>query len=364
MKITLVLPSYVSFPVGGYRVVYEHADRLASYGHAVTIVFPRRILDDVPPATAMAALKERLWPLKVRYRHRPLIDWHRLHPKVKVRLVPRIDDRWIPDGDAVVATAWQTAAPVAALNSKKGRRFYFIQHHETWAGPEDAVDETWRLPLRKVVISRWLRDLGHRLDPGAPIDYVPNGIDFERFQVVRAPENRPLSVVSLYHSYRFKGVPDALKALSRFHERHPDVPITLFGAEPPGSDVPEFARFVLRPAQDVLVNEIYNGHAIYLGASLAEGWALPPAEAMACGCAFVGTDIGGFREYATDGETALLSPAGDPDALFRNLCRMADDSALRRRIQAAGTANIRAFTWERASRALEAVLAGPAAHAS
>lgn len=77
---------------------------------------------------------------------------------------------------------------------------------------------------------------------------------------------------------------------------------------------------------------------------------------MACGCAFVGTDIGGFREFATDGETALLSPPGDHDAMLRNLVAITEDAALRRRVQQAGTRNIEQFTWQRAGLELERYL--------
>ena len=78
------------------------------------------------------------------------------------------------------------------------------------------------------------------------------------------------------------------------------------------------------------------------------------AEAMACGCAFVGTDIGGFRDYATDGDTALLSPPGDRDGLLQNLIEITRDAALRGRIQRRGTEDIRRFTWQAAGDAMEA----------
>jgi glycosyltransferase involved in cell wall biosynthesis len=47
---------------------------------------------------------------------------------------------------------------------------------------------------------------------------------------------------------------------------------------------------------------------------------------MACGCAFVGTDSGGVRDYATDGDTALLSAPGDRDGLLQNLIRITENA--------------------------------------
>ena len=168
-----------------------------------------------------------------------------------------------------------------------------------------------------------------------------------------SPSTRPLSILTLYHRAAWKGVTDALVALKQVHRKYPEVRVTMFGAVPKGPEVPGWVRYYQNPSQAVLVDELYNRSAIYLGASWAEGWALPPAEAMACGCAFVGTDVGGFRDFAVHNETALLSPPKQPDELVRNLCRVIEDESLRRRLQQAGTALIRTFTWERSGMALE-----------
>ncbi|WP_281011427.1 hypothetical protein [Lichenibacterium minor] len=35
----------------------------------------------------------------------------------------------VPDADATIATAWQTADPVGSLPPSKGAKFYLIQHY-------------------------------------------------------------------------------------------------------------------------------------------------------------------------------------------------------------------------------------------
>ena len=352
LRIAFLLPGYTDSPIGGYRVVYEYADYLAARGHRVTVVFPRRNGASRTADGWLEPVKRRLWAPRLRLRHRPLVAWHRLHPRVRLRLVAELSERALPDGDIVVATAWTTAGPVAALSPAKGAKFYLIQHHETWDGPEAEVDASWRLPLHKVVISQWLLELGRRLG-ARDMRHIPNGIDLQRFRITTPPEARPFGVLSMYHTQGFKGVPDALAVLRRYHERFPLVPVTMFGVHERGGEMPDWIRYVRNPGQRTLVEELYNGHAVYLGASLAEGWALPPAEAMACGCAFVGTDIGGFRDYAAHGDTALLSPPGDRDAMLGNLAALSEDAALLRRIQRRGTDNIRQFTWRAAGEAME-----------
>src|SRR3546814_17749375 len=58
---------------------------------------------------------------------------------------------------------------------------------------------------------------------------------------------------------------------------------------------------------------------------LGEGWHLPPAEAMACGCAVVSTDIPGVFDYALEGTTALLAPPGDSATLADRLTELLDE---------------------------------------
>ena len=284
--------------------------------------------------------------------HRPLVSWHAFDPGVRCALTPGIRNSCVPDGDVVVATGWQTAEPVCELAASKGEKFYLIQHFENWSGPEQRVKETWRMPLRKIVISRWLKELGEAL--GQPDSrHIPNGIDLKRFRVITSPSARPMSILSLYHNEIIKGVPDALDVLARYHQLYPDVPITMFGALPPGPDLPAWVEYYKNPDQETLIRDLYNVNAVYFSSSLAEGWALPPAEAMACGCAFVGTDIGGFRDYAANGETALLSPPGDREQLLSSLIRITEDHMLRARIQQRGTENIQQFTLEAAGHAME-----------
>ena len=347
------MPEYSRVPIGGFRVVFEYADFLADRGHAVTVVFPRRL--STQKTRPLQDIKRHLRGIKNRMLNRPLIPWHRLHPKVRLAFTRDLRDGAIPDADASVATAWSTAFPVADLSRSKGKKFYLIQHYEIWSGPEDQVNATWRLPLRKIVIAKWLEEIGGKLG-ARDMRYIPNGIDFHRFRVTNPPDQRPNHILSIYHDAKFKGVSDALAVLKKYHEQFPEVPVSMFGVPHRVDEMPDWIAYCENPPQTELVNHFYNVGSIYLGASLAEGWALPPAEAMACGCVFVGTDIGGFREYAIHNDTALLCPAGDREGMLRNLVAVTEDGELRHRLQKRGTEYIRQFTWGRAGTALEQYL--------
>ena len=61
-------------------------------------------------------------------------------------------------------------------------------------------------------------------------------------------------------------------------------------------------------------------------------------EAMACGAALVTYDNGGCRDYARDGETALVAPRRDVEALAAALTRLAADAGAEGALAAAGAA--------------------------
>jgi glycosyltransferase involved in cell wall biosynthesis len=79
-------------------------------------------------------------------------------------------------------------------------------------------------------------------------------------------------------------------------------------------------------------------------------------QAMLCGLACVTTDVGAIPEAARDGETALVVPAQDADALAAALARLAADSALRERLGRAARAHCtRHFGYEAMLDRMEAV---------
>ena len=352
MRINFVMPLLMRVPVGGFRVVFQYASYFASKGHRVTIVYPRRCGIETG---AKALLKDALWPIAKKMTERPLIPWFDFPNNVHQSLVAYPDAKSVPDADATIATGWATAKPVSELPASKGRLLYLIQHYETWAGRKEDVDASWRLPLKKIVIAKWLQDIGHGLG-AADMTHIPNGLDFSTFKVTAPVESRGMGIVTLNHHEPFKGVPDAIEALRRYHATHPDVPVKMFGTMPKGADIPDWIEYYQNPEQKLLVDEIYNTSSVYLGASLEEGWGLPPAEAMACGCTFVGTDIGGFREFAVDGGNALLSPVGDIDRMVSNLVALTENNEMRRSMALRAAEHIRSFTWDRAGSAFLACL--------
>jgi L-malate glycosyltransferase len=357
MKVTFLMPCYMWVPSGGFRVVYEYANRLVARGHQVTVVHPRALKFPPPPSRKTLRGRVRLARLWIRERvSHPTVDWHPIDSRVKMTFVPDSGANHIPDADVIFATGWDTVASVLACPASKGEKSYLIQGYEALMemGPPEFVDATWRAPLHKVVIARWLMKLGESLGC-RDLTYIPNGID-QRYRMTRPFNRRPKRVVMMCSFVRFKGSSDGIKALEIAKAQLPDLDVRLFGNSRRPPWVPPWMSYTENPPQEELIEDIYNTCSVFLGPSLTEGFPLPPAEAAACGCAIVATDIGGHTEYLEHGVTALLSPPRNPEALAKNLCTLLTNDEFRIRLATAAHKNISEFTWERSADLFETFL--------
>jgi O-antigen/teichoic acid export membrane protein/glycosyltransferase involved in cell wall biosynthesis len=356
MRITFLLPGYTWVPSGGFRVVYEYANQLVSRGHHVTVVHPRQLKFFSP---AKRPIRERL--RRARYDLMelfaiPAFDWHPIDKRVKLAFVPNSGEDYVPDADVLFATSWQTLQSVLQCPPVKGEKFYLIQGYETWMGPKDAVDRTWLSRTNKIVVARWLFDLGNSLG-ASNLTYIPNAVDHAHYRVLRPIANRPRQVVMPLSWVSIKGSQDGIKALEIARTNFPDLKVVLFSSSHRPRWVPGWMTYYKNLEQKSIVESCYNTSSIILSPSLSEGFPLPPAEGAACGCAIVATDIGGHREYVEHGVTGLLSPPGDPQALAKNLCSLLADDDLRIRLASAAGERIRTFTWEGSASLLEELIA-------
>jgi glycosyltransferase involved in cell wall biosynthesis len=97
----------------------------------------------------------------------------------------------------------------------------------------------------------------------------------------------------------------------------------------------------------------YRAADVFAFPSTKEGFGLVALEALAAGLPLVASEIDVFRTFLTHGESALLSPAGDGDALGRALARLARDRPLCERLVAGGRKVVDAYGWDTAAVAHE-----------
>jgi glycosyltransferase involved in cell wall biosynthesis len=321
---------------GGVRAILTYADRLARTGHDVEIV--------VPAGSAL-----RAWWLDARGSRSTFAG----DLAARIRWVGRWRADELRAADVLLATAWQSAPLVANADARCGRKFYLVQHYESlYHGSPDVVDATYRLPLRKIVISSWLRDV-MREKFGEAADVLVTPVDRRLFHPVPgAPHGGTPRVLMLHHDYPWKGVADGMEAVARARRAGAAFALVGFGVKPPRRPLP-YDEFHQNPPQETLA-ALYSGCEIYLCPSWDEGLGMPAMEAMACGAALVTYDNGGCRDYARDGETALVARRRDVDDLAARLDRLVGDAVLRRRLAEAGRERVtRSFDWDAAVARLE-----------
>lgn len=358
MDVTFLLPKYGWQPSGGFSVVYTYAGLLARSGHRVSVVHPRRLPPGgwPPPVGALGRARRTAAGLRDRVL-RPTHRWVAIDPAVRMMYVPGISARHIPDGDAVIATWWSTAEAALALPHTKGRRYHLIQGYEVWSGAEERVHAAWRAPLHKIFIARWLLERALELGVPEPMTtLIPNAVPLDVFRVLRPVSDRPVHVAMLYSSQPYKGGRIGLDILHAVREQVPDLRAVLFGVERRPRGLPDWITYLRSASAEELARDVYNRAAVYLCPSLSEGWHLPPAEAMACGCALVSSDIGGVRDYAADRDTALLYPAGDIGAAAERLVHLLRHPSERVLLANRGRERVGTFTWQRSGAMLEALL--------
>lgn len=316
MKITFILHTHNLS--GGNRVISIYADLLQKMGHDVTVVCPELEKLTVVEKIKLIARKQSIKTqdftfFRGKKVHNILLD----HP-------PPISDVDVPDGDIVIATWWETAEWVAKLSPAKGKKVYFIQHHEVHDGqPIERVAATYNLPLSKITISQWLKELMHNHYGDPKVFLVFNSVDTTQFQAPRRHKNEMATVGMLYSTIPWKGCDISLKALAIAAKKVPNLQLISFGNEALSShlSLPKNLQYYRSPDQDNLKN-IYARCNVWLCGSRTEGFHLPPLEAMACRCPVVSTLVGGPQDIIVDGVNGYLSPVGDAHALADNLVKV------------------------------------------
>lgn len=357
LAITILLP--YAGKNGGVRVALEHAKGLADRGHRVTLVSrPRRrpgwrrgvkrLLSGKswhPGHTGSFEISDALEHHVLRH-HGPY----------------RAGD--VPDGDAVIATWWQTARDMAALPRQCGERLYMVQHDERLITPSLAaeVEKTYRLSARAVVVADWLGEMLRREFDHPAVDVVPNAVDLALFDAPPRMRHAKPCVGLMVSNAKFKRTDLALEAIARVRKHRPNLEIVGFGSSvlEGGLSLPEGTRFEANPAQSRIA-ALYAQADVWLMSSDCEGYGLPVLEAMACRTPVVGTATGAAPELLgtqlgqmDETGRGVVVPVGDVEAMAQGLEQVLGLSPEAwRAMSDRAYATARRWTWSDATQALE-----------
>ncbi len=354
MKITFVMCSGFSLS-GGDRVIAIYAKQLQQRGHEVFMI-SRPLAKPSWKEQIRSVLKGKGW-IKTPQNQSSHFETFGVRCKLLDRARPIVDSD-LPDADVVIATWWETADWVAKLSPSKGAKVYFVQHHEVFDYlPQEQAAASYRLPLHKIVVARWLQDLMRTLYQDNDVSLVPNSVDPKQFYAPPRKKQAVPTVGMLYSSTPWKGCDISLKAFSLAAQRIPNLRLVTFGSSEltEALPLPPEADFTYRPPQEQL-REFYAQCDAWLFGSRSEGFGLPILEAMACRTPVIGTPAGAAPELLADGAGILVQPES-PEAMAQAIERIYQMSEAEwQNMSNAAYAKVTDYTWDDAADRFEAVL--------
>lgn len=210
--------------------------------------------------------------------------------------------------------------------------------------PTHLATYTW-LPDRVVTVSQAVADdLARRGVPRHKLRVVPTGIDLWRFDPARitptlrdelglGPEALLVGTVAILRNK--KGHRDLLSAIPGVLAQVGNAHFVIAGDGPQEAKLKaETARLGLSAHVHFLglrrdVPEILRALDLFVLPTREEALGTAFLEAQAMGVPVIGTRVGGVPETIREGETGLLVPPGDPQALAAALIQLLTDPARR-----------------------------------
>lgn len=349
-KIVFFLPVLGrNVPIGGFKVVYEYANRFAEDNYKVIVVYAASYNRNV--YYNIKALFIVIFNILRGYSGR---KWFPLNQCIKEKILPCYVKWLIPNADSYVATSYTTAVELNKLNIRNKNKIYFIQDYEVWGRTDEDVQSTYCYGMNNIVISN---DLKKKLsEVGAESVIIPNGFDFTKFKLINPIiERNKYHISMLFHKMERKGCKYGIEALKIVKEKYPELKITFFGTPPQPSDLPFEIEYYQKP-DEATHRSINNQAAIFIAPSIYEGWGLTVGEAMACGQAVVCTDNGGHREIAKNGVNALLCPIKNSNDIANKIIMLIEDDKLRYKIADNGYKFVQQYTWDKSYRKFKSIV--------
>ena len=211
-------------------------------------------------------------------------------------------------------------------------------------------------------------------DP-AKLHIIPCGVDPNVFRPMRQMDAREALgrdqceriVLFVGRIEQIKGIDVLLRALGLLFFRHPELRndlclLVVGGALDPDDDSPEVEK--IEELQRLVHQHRMEANVAFVGSmdqqrlalfyaaadvcavpSLTESFGLVALEAMACGTPVVGTRVGGLQTLIEHGESGLLVPAGDYQALAESIAKVLTDHRLRMHLAHGARDRAEHFSW-------------------
>ncbi len=220
----------------------------------------------------------------------------------------------------------------------------------------------WIFNRRIIAVSEATRTflITRNFVPPYRIEVIPNFVDHRRFAGV-GPGSRvhiraafgvdeALPLIGFVgRVFPNKGWPELLGVLAQVSAAEPGARLLVVGGVTSAYRATlEAQAAVLGVAQKIVwtgersdIPQVLSALDIFVSFSRRETFGLSILEAMAAGIPVVATAVGGVPEVVRDGETGVLVPSGDCDAMARAIVALLRDDRRRRQLAQAGQRDAR-----------------------
>jgi glycosyltransferase involved in cell wall biosynthesis len=268
-----------------------------------------------------------------------------------------------------------SANPLSARPRLLHRKIYYALitsiERRVYGGPDTALI---------LIAKRTAQALEHFYNRDTNLPVIYGGLDHTVFNPQRradqredarltlalTPERFALTIVS--NDGRNKGLPVLFQAMALLRDLPLDLlVITREDPSPYQSQIYDLGLasqiHFLPPRTDI--DFYYAAADAYVGPSLEDTFAQPPAESMACGLPVIVSATNGTSEIITDGENGLiLQDPTDAPSLAAMIRLLAENKNFADRLGQAATQTAQQFTWERNGQQLNEIFQNLAAQKS
>jgi glycosyltransferase involved in cell wall biosynthesis len=171
------------------------------------------------------------------------------------------------------------------------------------------------------------------------VEMIYNGVDTAQFYPPQSRSAKAPTIGIVCALRAEKNLPLLQEAFAKVYASHPGVRLVIVGSGVELASLQENAeRLGITGSVDFVpatrdVPDWLRKIDIFVLPSYSEAFSNSLLEAMACGCAVVGSRVGGTPELTgSNEERGLLFPSGDADALASQLERLIKDDALRQEL--------------------------------
>jgi L-malate glycosyltransferase len=194
---------------------------------------------------------------------------------------------------------------------------------------------------------------------------IPNVINLSRYPFRQRQQLQP-RLIWMRTFHEIWNPMMAVRVLARLRETVPDATLLMAGQDK-GLEAPvkELASSlglqsaVSFPGFLDMKQKASLGNAcdIFINTNHIDNMPVAVVEACAMGLPVVATDVGGIRDLLTNGETALLVPDNDNEAMVKAIKRLLDEPNLAGQLSTKGRELAERSSWERVQPQLESMFA-------